>query len=122
MSAQRPTLIEVLHVLGMTKTEFEELAFEICQNMPLPSGYAFHCPGWDYEKMIFDLVDNETGKKYTLNRPKILGALAAYVVMKIQGELPGIIIDGPFSDPCSYDSESLDAIIQLAVFGEVIYG
>lgn len=121
--AKGPRLAALLEVLGMEKAAFEELAAEIFLNMPLPlAGYSFRCYGWDYKGMVFEIEDQETGIEYVLKKPAICAALAAYIVMKIQGELPGIVIDGPFTDAGSYDAESLDAVCQLAALGEVIYG
>lgn len=110
--------VALLMVLGMTKKEFEIMAKEIWNN--LSNGYTLICTGFE-EDMQYSITDTVTGSKYRTTKAKCLAATAAFIVMKIQGEFPGIIVES-YNDSIGYDSDAADAIAQLACLGEVVYG
>lgn len=125
-----PTKTELLNVLDMTEKEFEDLALDIWQNFPEASnGSSLQCIGYDYKEWKYKFLDTEkhdsvgANAKNVLvtNKAKCLAAVAAFIVMKVQGQLQGIQISD-FRDAGEYDAIAADAIAQLAVLGEVIYG
>lgn len=125
-----PTKTELLSVLGMTEKEFEDLALDIWQNFPeASSGSSLRCIGFNYKEWKYKFLDTE---KYdsvganaknvlTTDKAKCLAAVASFIVMKLQGQLQGIQISD-FRDAGDYDAIAADAIAQLAVLGEIVYG
>lgn len=68
------------------------------------------------------LYDMEQDERYLLTRYKLLEGIAMYVANPCSANIVEQI-DGEIRiDTCNVDAEVADAIIQLALFGEVVYG
>lgn len=99
-----------------------DFIFEVLENLPKYS-LSFEVWSYDYEASKFDLVDIETGEPYTLNKAKVLGGFIKLFNEIVAGKLPGLdIAQSNIFDPCNLDSLSTDALLQMSVLGEVIYG
>lgn len=95
---------------------------EILDNLPEAS-QSFDCISWDYSRTEFKLVDRENGKEYTLDMPKTRKGFRYLTKKVLAGELPGLGLSIAFlSDASAWDSYSIDALLQSAVLGDVIYG
>jgi len=127
-----PTKKQLFVVFGFTDEEFEKLAEDIWGNFPeASSGSALQCVGWNYKEWKFSFVDSEAEdekgvhppkpKTLVTTREKCLGAVASFLVLKMRGQLKGISIED-YHDAGEYDAIAADAIAQLAVLGDVIYG
>ena len=108
----------------------EFLARGIMENFPEASaGSSLECRGWHYDDWVYTFVDEEEAKTYTLDKPTLL---AAVPLMFSEEWLPGLtpvpanLLDGTEETIgdwlCQADATDFDAFIQLAIFGEVIYG
>lgn len=119
-----PGVDAICAVLFLTSAEFEKLAVDIFGNFPEASrGSSLQCVGYSYKNFRFTFLDVETegAKRVTVGKDEILPALAAFIGMKVQGFLKGISVSD-FTDAGEYDAEAADAIAQIAVLGEVVYG
>jgi hypothetical protein len=99
----------------------------IMENFPEASyGGSLRCIGWNYQKMQFDFVDGETDKKYLVDEPKLLKAFKLTMTDKWPKGCTPIPLSTSASRwddwLCQSDAIDYDAFVQLAVFGEVIYG
>lgn len=122
---------ELLKILGMTEAGFQKLVEDIWGNFPEASqGCALRCVKYNYKSWHFEFIDTEENfgvkstdkaERRSVTRERALAAVAAFIVMKMQGQLRGITVED-FTDASEYDATAADAIAQLAVLGEVIYG
>lgn len=109
----------------------EKVVCGIMDNFPeASSGSALVCTNWRYfdhpqgARFIFD--DGETGATYILDKSKLLQAFPLIFTEK----WPKGCTQPPFSNNwetweewlCQADATDFDAYVQLACFGEVIYG
>lgn len=108
--------------------EILNLAKEIMQNMPECS-LSLRCVGWKYEKGIYVFVDeddeDDIGKRYTVTVEEIAAkGLKTFIEKTVQGEYQfcGCANLENVLDACCYDADIIDTIIQLTIFGKVIYG
>lgn len=98
--------------------KFEPLAREIMENVPLYS-LSLTCTEWKYDEGRFTFVDDDqdgTGKIYTLTVKDIARALKLYFNEVFDDRIDELL------DAGNWDASMVDEIIQLAVFGEVVYG
>lgn len=97
----------------------------IMDNMPECS-LSMDCTVWKYDSMLFKFRDYEDGQLFTLNKDKLLATFPLLFTDK----WPKGLIPPPTSPSwevweqwlCNSDASSFDAFVQLACFGEVIYG
>lgn len=130
--------------------DFAPIVREVVRSYP-ESSFCLRCIGWQYEEMIFTFLDEEvttdpvnveretvrvptfTGEdmtsQYTVREAdfirgaKLLAAEVDKRVAEKSGSQPyGFAGSAAMVDPCNWDAISLDAMTQMAVFGEVIYG
>lgn len=99
----------------------------IMENFPEASrGCALKCIEWKYAACKFRFVDEETGKRYTVQRPQLLAAFALMFTDKWPKGLakPPLSVDWETWEEwlCAGDAIDCDAFAQLACLGEVIYG
>lgn len=117
-------------MIDIPEKQLIELANDIMENYPEYS-FCLDCVGWKYEKGVFVFEDQEeeeedgTPKRYTVTTLEIA---AKGLPLFIQGVVSGKYhfcgvesLDNAL-DPCCYDSPSLDAVVQLTIFGDIIYG
>lgn len=120
-----PTKKEFLKVFGFTQSSFDLFAAEIWANMPeASSGSALACVGYNYGAWKFtfqDIEGDSPGRYHYTDKGRCLAAVALFMIMKIQGEFKGIEV-ADMKDAGDYDAIAVDAIAQLAVLGEVVYG
>ena len=109
--------------ITVTNQEAETFVKSAFENFPEASqGSSLQCVGWKYADFVFKFVDSETGKRYTVTLPMAVKAFKK--VLKEVGDkklfigvdMANILDDG------QWDSVGFDALAQMAVFGEVIYG
>lgn len=99
-----------------------ELVKSILENLPEYS-LSFAVSTWDYESCVFKLIDQEEGKGYTLTLDKAIEGFKKICEMIFAGQLPGLdITTDCLLDAGAWDSIATDALIQVSLFGDVIYG
>jgi hypothetical protein len=112
----------------------EKLIGGIMNNFPEASaGNALACIGWRYfdtkhpdgARFVFSDGDMKECKDYTLHKPELLKAFPLMFSKWPKGctPLPKQWNDEAIDDwLCQADAMDFDAFVQLAIFGEVIYG
>lgn len=101
-----------------------ELIKEMMENYPeAGSGMSLRCTGWNYGSMEFTFLDVEEDKKYEINMEMLKKGLD--ILLKI-------ILDGKYfnagrtpnllAESYDHDAWDSDALVQCAIFGEVLYG
>ena len=110
------------------KEKYKALASDIMQNYP-EANFCVRCTGWDYKKgkylFVDDEVEDEAGREYPITEKQVAKALPKVRQMILEGKLffAGLdASDQTFFDGCHWDSISIDAVVQVVLFGEVIYG
>jgi hypothetical protein len=99
-----------------------ELIKSILENLPEFS-MSFTVTDWDYATCTFKLRDIEDGARYTLTLEKAIEGFKKICEMIFAGELPGLEITTEcLLDAGAWDSIAVDALLQVSIFGEVIYG
>lgn len=120
----------------MTSTEklHEEFVASIMENFPEASSPSLCCIGWRYKKLEFQFfdVDGSIDEKkhiiHLVDRPKLFKALELMHTDKWpKGCTPfnaATLTDWTTAEDwlCCADATDFDAFIQLAIFGEVVYG
>lgn len=108
----------------MTRNQLEKIVRDAYENFPEASaGSALQCVGWNYREFKFLFVDEETGEKHGVTLPMAIKGLRLFIRAVNAGELPGLGLPAHYlSDLGTWDSIAFDALAQMAVFGEVIYG
>jgi hypothetical protein len=95
---------------------------DLLQNLP-EYAESFYCTKFDYKKHIYKLEDREDGKQYTLTLDMAKAGLEKLYKEIAAGKLPGLGLDlTNFADGGYWDAPMIDALLQMSVFGEVIYG
>ena len=101
-----------------------QLIKEMMENYPEANGgNPLRCLNWNYEKMEFEFLDEEEDKTYQVNMNMLKVGLNKLLVDIADGKYfncgqpPNLLSEG-----YDYDSQDCDALVQCAIFGEVIYG
>ncbi len=87
------------------------------------AGNSLKCVKWNYEKMEFDFWDEEEEKSYKVDMKSLKKGLKVLLEVIRQGKyfnngvVPNLISEG-YDD----DAQDHDALVQCAIFKEVIYG
>jgi len=110
------------------------IALEVFQNLPEAS-INLICTGWKYgdkdpKEFKFDFVDMEydgepnRSKRYTIDIKKAEKGVAMVIEQILSGKLfvGGLRTVNDLMDLGNWDAEVVDACVQCAIFGEVIYG
>ena len=101
---------------GLSK---EQIIKEVTENLP---DYSINliCTGWKYSETRFSFMNEEDGKKYVIGLPELL---KGYDILAAKVAGKKLFFDGlDIGDPGSWDADSVDALVQCAIFGDVIYG
>lgn len=104
-------------------TEKEEVALvrEIYDNFPEAS-LCLSCTRWKYEEFDFRFTD-EDGHEHEVNLEKAVQGLRRFIRAVVDGKLPGLGLKAGFlTDTGDWDGFAFDAVNQMAIYGEVIYG
>lgn len=100
----------------------QSMVHEICENLPEYS-YSLQCHAWDYDNNTFRFYDPDERKTYVLTMKELLRGYVKYLnLVYAHRERNGRNAIELASDPGQWDSNDVDAMIQMAIFGEIIYG
>ena len=102
----------------------EALIKEMMENYPEAGrGNCLSCKGWNYKKMKFVFYDEEEDKTYEVNLTKLQVGLNKLLKIIADGKyFNNGVVPNLISEGYDYDSQDCDALVQCAIFGEVIYG
>lgn len=93
----------------------EEALKALMENCPECS-QSLQCISWKYEECVFKFRDYEDGKIYTVDLPMLVAATKVPKASLLK-------LSEPYEDWLdTTDGETVDVLIQLAIFGKVIYG
>lgn len=111
----------------ISKELIETVVHGIMENFPEASaGSALRCSHWRYAELKFAFQDDETGKRYDLDKAKLLAAFPLIFTDKWPKGCTAAphVHDAETWDNwlCEADAVDFDAFAQLACLGEVIYG
>ena len=108
---------------GLTHKQEVELVREAYENFPEAS-MCLRCVKWNYKTFEFRFIDDEDGGALKIvNLDCALRGLRLFVAAVRAGKLPGLGLPADFlNDTCDWDASAFDALNQMAVFGDVIYG
>jgi len=105
----------------LTKQEEIALVKEVYENFP-ESSVCLRCTKWKYDDFIFHFEDEE-GEKHIVRLNDAIRGLRLFVAAIDRGELPGLGLSaGYLSDTGEWDAYAFDALNQMAIYGEVVYG
>jgi hypothetical protein len=106
--------------------KLKNLAKDIMDNYPEASSSTLGCTSWNYKTGIFKFQDLELETTHTVKTEDIaLKALPIFIEGVIKGRWHFSGLDGTkvlCLDACDYDAYASDALVQIAIFGDVIYG
>lgn len=93
----------------------------LLENLPEQSN-SLPCVKWNYSTMEFLVVDQDTDTNHTLTLPMAEVGFMKLARAMIDGKFPGLdASDNPLSADL-WDEPAIDALVQMSVLGEVIYG
>ncbi len=104
--------------------ETKQLIKSAMENYPEAGrGNSLICVGWNYNKIEFDFVDEETEKKYSVDLEKLKKGFTILLKVVEDGKYFNNGIAPNFlSKGYDWDAQDYDALVQCAILGEVIYG
>lgn len=108
----------------LTKEQEVKLVRECYDNFP-EAGECLRCVGWDYKKFVFEFMDEEETpvKRHVVRLPDAIRGLRLFIAAVDAGKLRGLSLPAHYlTDTGTWDAFAFDALNQMAVFGEVIYG
>jgi len=103
-----------------------KLAKDIMDNYPeASSGNCLQCVRYDYKNGIFVFIDTETDTEYTVTTKDIARVLPKFIegIIFKKWKFCGLTFDNVLQfDAGDYDGYSIDGVVQLAIFDDIIYG
>jgi hypothetical protein len=99
----------------------EKLIRGVMMNYPEFS-FCLSCSLWKYDEMKFHFVDVEEQALYLVELGDLLRGLKVLRGAIAAGKFAASNFDGSSEDGGSWDAVCVDALVQCAVFGEVLYG
>ncbi len=107
----------------------EDLAEHVVKNIMASfpeASYGMQCIGWNYAQWEF-IFEDEEGTRHTLDKEKLMSAFPLLFTEKWKNftTVPTYLLHKKeHCDDwlCQADAIDFDAFVQLAIFGEVIYG
>ena len=106
----------------ITREEKETLVREVMQNYPEADyGMVLKCTDHECSRCRFSFTDSEEGKSYTLNLDKLVHGLNILIELALQGDYRNHAFPNGVMDAGNWDNIDVDALVQCAIFGVVVY-
>ena len=87
------------------------------------SGNSLRCLSWKYKEMEFEFLDEEEDKTYTVNLVLLKKGFNKFLKIIEDGKyFNNGVVPNLLSEGYDSDSQDYDALVQCAIFGEIIYG
>jgi len=109
--------------MEVTVTIKDELITDVLANLPEYS-VSMQCKSWDYRNCVFKFHDYEEEKDYVLDMDKARAGMKVLVQGILDGKycFYGCKTMAEVLDPCCWDADVVDALVQCSLFGEIVYG
>jgi hypothetical protein len=101
--------------------EIDKFIDDVMECEPEYSSSVLVCTHYDYAKCYFVFHDEETGEFHPVNRSALKFGLKKLLVDIMQGKIK-LDLNAELLDAGNWDSTAVDALVQYAIFDEVIYG
>lgn len=125
MTTDAPAKPDILIPTAYPYRLVRDVVADIMANMP-DCSLSMDCVRWKYELMEFSFIDHEDGERFNLDEAKLVAAFPLMFTDKWPKGLQKPPVSTEWDDwetwLCQSDADSFDAFVQLACFGEVIYG
>lgn len=108
----------------LTDSERDTLIREVMENFPEASSPSVICTKYNYAKTEFEFLDVESDRTYKLDLNELRKGLKQLLDVMADGGLKGIArsVFPDVLDAGNWDADAADALVQTAIFGDVIYG
>lgn len=101
--------------IDFTPEQERTLIKEIFENFP-EAAVCLKCTKWNYKDFIFEFYDEEEDKTHVIKYEDAQRGLRTYLKILLLGNTA---LEG---NPSHWDAIVYDAIVQCAIFGDIIYG
>lgn len=109
--------------MNLTLDVTDQFLEDIFANYPEYACYSIRCEGYNYKNFVFKFKDSENDEQYVVDRQKAKEGFQKFAQAVLGGKLPGLHIKAAnLLDAGAYDAYSMDAVLQMCVLGEIIYG
>jgi len=105
--------------------KIDEIIKSAMENYPeASSGNCLRCLGWNYEKMEFTFLDEETDRRHSINLKNLKKGFKILLKIVEDGKYLNSVGQVPnfLAKNYDWDAQDYDALVQATIFGEVIYG
>jgi hypothetical protein len=108
----------------LSDEEAKRIVREAMENFPEASSPSLPCVHWKYEEMQFVFIEDndENQVKHTVNEEMLVKGLRTLLKLSVQGKYHNNDFPNGFEDTSNWDATDFDALVQCAIFGEIIYG
>jgi len=120
--------MDLLIPLNKQEGRIKELIYHVMENYPEASLCLF-CRAWNYRDCEYTFVDEEDEKVYKIGYTELRKGFTKLIGLAISDEFrtsgwsPAAINADDWEDwECDWDALVVDALVQCAIFGDVIYG
>lgn len=100
----------------------DKMIKDAMENQPEYSGGSvLRCVGWNYDDTHFRFQDQEENKEYDIHMEQLQAGLQKmfnFLADKSRDQDVLRLIE----DPCNWDGEDVDMLVQFACLGEIVYG
>lgn len=111
--------------LEIPDEKIKALAKDIMDCYPEYSSPTLQCVSWKYKDGKFKFVDVEEDKEYTVTIDDVSKAIPIFIIGVMEGKWKfcGLSPDNILElDAGNWDADIVDAVVQIAIFKDVIYG
>jgi len=101
----------------------EQMIHDIMESYPdYSAGNCLSCEHWDYKNNKFTFRDLEEDKVYEVDMEKLKKGLKIFFDLLVKGKFKTGMDISCMLDVGNWDGYITDALVQCAIFGDVIYG
>lgn len=100
----------------------DELIKGLMENYPeASSGNCLKCTNWDYGGVFYHFIDEETEKRHCVTLHGLRKGFKILINLALNGKYNNFASSALY-DGGNWDAIDVDALVQCAIFGKVIYG
>ena len=105
----------------LTTKQEDNLLKEAYENFPEAS-MCLRCLTFNYKRFIFEFQEDD-GEVHIVTLPKARKGLRLFIEAVDSGKLPGLALPADYLTSTGlWDAWAFDALNQMAIYGEVIFG
>ena len=108
----------------LSDEEAKRIVREAMESFPEASSPSLVCVKWKYKEMQFVFADEDGEKvvRHNVDEEMLVKGLRILLKLAIQGRYHNNDFPNGFEDTGNWDATDFDALVQCAIFGEIIYG